>query len=108
LAHRFVTDQTFSPLEAPVFRLRYRLTSEIPLNGESVDPGELYLRINNEYLNSVQGGEYDLEIRLVPLLGYEINNRFKVESGLDYRVNSFLASKTRHSYWMTINFFVEF
>ena len=108
LAHRFVTDQTFSPLEAPVFRLRYRLTSEIPLNGESVDPGELYLRINNEYLNSVQGGEYDLEIRLVPLLGYEINNRFKVESGLDYRVNSFLVSKTRHSYWMTINFFVEF
>lgn len=107
LAHRIVTDQTISPSEEPEFRLRYRITSEIPLNGESVDPREFYLRINNEYLNSIQAREYDLEIRLVPLLGYEINDRFKIETGLDYRVNSFIHSKTRHSYWMSLNFFME-
>lgn len=107
LAHRFLCDQTFSASEEPEFRLRYRITSELPLNGESVDPGEYYLKINNEYINSLQAMEYDLEIRLIPLIGYDISERFKIETGLDYRVNSFLTNNTRHSYWMTLNFFIE-
>jgi hypothetical protein len=107
LSHRLVTDQTFSSVESPEFRLRYRISSEIPLNGESVDPGEFYVRINNEYLNSLQAATYDLEVRLVSLIGYDISDKFKVESGLDYRVNSFLLNRTRHSYWMAINFFID-
>jgi hypothetical protein len=107
LAHRLLCDQTFSASEAPEFRLRYRLTSELPLNGESVDPGEFYMKINNEYVNSIQAMKYDLEIRLVPLLGYDISKRLKIETGLDYRVNGFLKGSTRHSYWMNLNFFVE-
>lgn len=107
LAHRFLSDQTFSESEEPEFRLRYRITSELPLNGESVNPRELYLKINNEYINSLQEKTYDLEIRLVPLLGYEITDQFKIETGVDYRINSFLTDNTRHSYWMTLNFFIE-
>jgi hypothetical protein len=107
LAHRFLSDQTFSALEQPEFRLRYRITSELPLNGESVDPGEFYVKLNNEYVNSLQAGTYDLEIRLVPLLGYDLNDTLKIETGLDYRVNSFLNQATRHSYWMTLNLFIE-
>jgi hypothetical protein len=107
LAHRFLSDQTFSASDEPEFRLRYRITSELPLNGESVDPGEFYLKINNEYINSLQERAYDLEIRLVPLLGFDITDRFKIETGADYRVNSFLTNNTRHSCWMTLNFFVE-
>jgi len=107
LAHRFLSDQTFSESEEPEFRLRYRITSELPLNGESVNPREFYLKINNEYVNSLQEKTYDLEIRLVPLLGYEITEQFKIETGVDYRINSFLTDNTRHSYWMTLNFFIE-
>lgn len=107
LAHRFLSDQTFSALQKPEFRLRYRLTSELPLNGEAVDPGEFYLKVNNEYVNSLQGTDYDLEIRLVPLLGYDLTSDFKIEAGMDYRINSFLNKNTRHSYWMSFNFFVE-
>ena len=107
LAHRFLSDQTFSESEEPEFRLRYRITSEFPLNGESVNPREFYLKINNEYINSLQEKTYDLEIRLVPLLGYEITEQFKIETGVDYRINSFLTDNTRHSYWMTLNFFIE-
>lgn len=107
LAHRIMSDQTFSKIEKPEIRFRYRITSEIPLNGESVDPGEFYLKLNNEYINSFQAKEYDLEIRLIPLLGYDITDNFKIESGLDYRVNSFLNNSTRHSYWMTFNLFIE-
>lgn len=108
LAHRVMSDQTFSKTEKPEFRLRYRITSEIPLNGESVDPGEFYLKLNNEYINSIQSSEYDLEIRLVPLLGYNLSDQFKIESGLDYRVNSFLNNNTRNSYWIAFNFFIEY
>ena len=107
LAHRFLTDQTFSEKEAPVFRLRYRITAEIPLNGESVDPTEFYLKLNNEYVNSLQEEDYDLEIRLVPLLGYGISDDHKIELGLDYRVNSFVSSITQHSFWVSLNWFME-
>lgn len=107
LAHRISSDQTFSKIEKPEIRFRYRITSEIPLNGESVDPGEFYLKLNNEYVNSFQVLEYDLEIRLIPLLGYDIKDNFKIESGLDYRVNSFFNNSTRHSYWMTFNLFID-
>lgn len=107
LAHRIMSDQTFSKIEKPEFRLRYRITSEIPLNGEFVNPGEFYLKLNNEYVNSFQSTEYDLEIRLIPLLGFGISDYFKIESGLDYRVNSFLSNNPRHSYWITFNLFIE-
>ncbi|MEZ4959262.1 MAG: DUF2490 domain-containing protein [Saprospiraceae bacterium] len=107
LSHRLVTDQTFSAGEPTEYRLRYRLATEIPLNGQSADPKEFYLKISNEYLNSMESGEYDLEIRLVPLLGFAITERHKVEAGLDYRVNSFLNQNARHSFWTSLNWFIE-
>lgn len=107
LAHRLVTDQTFSKITPSEYRLRYRLSAEIPLNGQSADTKELYLKINNEYLNSLQEKEYDLEIRVVPLLGYALNQNHKIEVGLDYRINSFLFSASRQSYWANINWFIE-
>lgn len=107
LAHRFLSDQTLSKIETPQFRFRYRITSEIPLNGESVDPKEFYLKLNNEYINSFQDAAYDLEIRLVPLLGYDLADNNKIEMGLDYRVNSFLKSRSEHSFWVSLNWFIE-
>ncbi|GBF21834.1 MULTISPECIES: DUF2490 domain-containing protein [unclassified Arenibacter] len=107
LAHRLSTDQTFSPMEKPEFRLRYRIASEVALDGQSVDPREFYFKFNNEYLNSWQDYGYDLEIRLVPLLGYNLKSTNKIEMGLDYRVNSFLNNNTRHSFWVNLNWFIE-
>jgi hypothetical protein len=108
LAHRIVTDQTISPSEKPEYRARYRVSAEIPLNGKSLDTKEFYVRANNEYLNSVQNKQYDLEIRLVPLLGYVFSDKIKLEAGLDYRLNSFLAKQTEQDVWLSINFFVEY
>ncbi len=107
LAHRIVTDQTFSDSDDTEYRLRYRLATEIPLNGQSADPKEFYIKISNEYLNSLQSAEYDLEIRVVPLLGYAVTDKQKVEFGLDYRVNSFLDKNARHSFWISLNWFFE-
>lgn len=106
LAHRFSSDQTFSATQIPEFRFRYRIGFEIPLNGESVDAKEFYLKINNEFLNSIEGREYDLEIRIVPLLGYDITDNNRVEIGLDYRVNSFLErNNSTQRFWMSFNWF---
>jgi hypothetical protein len=105
--HRFVFDQTFSKSDDPQYRIRYRISTEIPLNGESVDPGEFYVKINHEYLNSFQASEYDLEVRLIPLLGFDLTKGYKIETGMDYRANSFLKDPARHSYWMCFNFFID-
>lgn len=107
LAHRFLSDQTLSQIEDPEFRLRYRVVSEIPLNGESVDPKELYLKLGNEYINSLQSSQYDLEVRFLPMIGYGVTKTFRIETGLDYRVRSFLNDSARHSFWMSINFFLD-
>lgn len=106
-AHRFVSDQTFTPHEKMEFRLRYRLTAEIPLNGESVDHNEFYLKLNVECLNRFQGDMYDLEFRFIPLLGFDLKDECKVETGLDYRINSLLINTTEQNFWWSLNFFIE-
>lgn len=105
MAHRLVTDQTFARNSTPELRLRYRISSEIPLEGQSVDVKEFYLKINNEYLNSWQGNDYDLEVRGVALLGYAISAMNDLEIGIDYRVDSFIDGNSRNRMWLSINFF---
>ncbi|MDD4761230.1 hypothetical protein A9168_02970 [Macellibacteroides sp. HH-ZS] len=105
MAHRIMTDQTFEKNENTEFRLRYRISSEIPLEGQSIDVNEFYLKINNEYLNSLQGVDYDLEVRGVVLLGYSVSALNDVEIGIDYRLDSFVSGNPRNRTWLSINFF---
>lgn len=107
LSHRFVADETFDEREVMVFRLRYRISSLFPLNGQSIDPKEFYIKINHEYLNAFQSNNYDLEIRLTPFLGYIVNDDSKLEFGLDYRINSFLENQTSNRYWLSLNWFLS-
>jgi len=106
LAQRFSTDQTFSKGEAAEFRLRYRLSFDIPLNGQEVDDREFYLKINNEYLNSLQGGTYGLEVRVVPSLGFAFNDNSKIELGIDYRLSEFLKGPAESVFWLPLTWFI--
>jgi hypothetical protein len=106
VAHRITTDQTFPPKESTEFRLRYRLSAEIPLSGLKVDVKEFYFKFNTETLNSIQGNKYDIELRIVPNLGYVINDQQKIELGLDNRFVSFIDGQTRFTSWFTINWFL--
>ena len=108
LAHRFAADQTFQKQQSGIFRLRYRLSSQIALSGLNVDPNELYFKLNNEYLNAFSSGDYDLEIRLMPFLGYVFTNDKKIEIGLDYRLNSFLNDVPSHRFWIGVNWYQSF
>ncbi|WP_394747052.1 DUF2490 domain-containing protein [Spongiimicrobium salis] len=106
LAHRIAADQTFSEITSPEYRFRYRLTAILPLSGKELDTKEWYVKINNEYLHAFQSSVYDLELRLVPFLGYVFTDSNKVEFGLDYRINSFLNGPSSHRFWWTVNWFV--
>lgn len=108
LAHRVATDQTYSSSEETTFRLRYRIATEIPLNGDTVDPTEWYIKLNHEYLQSLQNGKYDLETRLIPFFGYMLSPKHKVEVGLDYRLNNFLSGTPSHRFWTSFNWYYSF
>lgn len=105
LAHRLSADQTFQRDDYTEFRFRYRLSAELPLSGQSLDPKEFFLKLNNEYLNSFYAANYDLEIRGAAFLGYVLSPENKVELGLEYRIDSFVNSKPGSRFWIAINFY---
>ena len=107
LAHRFASDQTFGDGIAPTFRLRYRLSVEIPLTGERADVREVYLKANNEYLSSWQKKDQSLEMRWVPVLGYKLSEANKVELGIDYRLSGLFQDSRRSSFWLKVNGFIR-
>lgn len=108
LAHRFLADETFSTGKPPEFRVRYRLTGEIPLQGASLDPGEWYVKPGAELIAVLSGGEFEPEVRALPLVGYEITDNNKLEAGVDYRVSSFTGGNSRSSYWFSLNWYLRF
>ena len=107
LAHRLASDQTFVQTEPVEFRLRYRIGTEFALNGQSADAEEFYLKLNNEYLASWQGTDFDFEIRAVPVLGYKFTDRNKLELGLDMRFDSFLNEDLRRRSWGVIAWYYK-
>jgi hypothetical protein len=108
LSHRFLADQTFEKDEDTEFRFRYRLSSEIPLQGKSLDPNEFFLKFSNEYLSSFQEKNYDLEIRGAAFIGYVISPKNLIEIGIDNRLDSFLEGNTRNRMWIGLNFYTSF
>jgi hypothetical protein len=100
---RFMTDQTFSQEEKAEYRVRYRITAEVPFKGPDIDTKELYFKLNNECLNSLQDKHYDLEFRIVPLVGYEFSDASKLEWGLDYRIGHLMSDQSLSSLWLSVN-----
>ena len=106
MAHRFRMDQTKSQIDPLKYRLRYRATLELPLNGTVVDPKEWYLKINHEYLNAFQAQTHDLEVRLVPLVGYKFSEKNKLETGFDYRRSAFINNAANNDFWLSLNWYL--
>lgn len=107
LGHRISTEQTIRNNNPVQFRLRYRIGVEKALNGKDVDPEEFYLKLNNEYLFSAESRETDLELRLMPALGYAFNDNNKFELGIDYRVNKIKSGNFRNQFWLYMGWFIS-
>lgn len=103
LGHRFAFEQFYQTKKQTTFRTRYRISTEKPLNGERVDVKEFYLKVGNEYLYDFS----DLEIRLIPYLGYQASKKDKIEFGLDFRVNSFIKNQTENTLWFRTTWYIS-
>lgn len=106
MVHRLASDQTFEDGSDTEIRLRYRISMQLALSGQNVDPGEFYLKLNNEFLNAFKGDLYDLEIRWAFILGHEFNDNSKIEIGFDHRLDSFVESSSRNRSWINLNWYV--
>jgi hypothetical protein len=107
VAHRFVLDETFRQAEPVEIRCRYRLSLEKALNGMQIDPNELYVKLNNEYLGIWTPDTTDFEIRGLLALGYNAVHNTKLELGMEYRVNEFNQPRQAHQYWATVSWFIN-
>ncbi|WKN46025.1 DUF2490 domain-containing protein [Tunicatimonas pelagia] len=102
LGHRLRTDQTYHPSEATELRARYRLSFEIPLSGQSLEPGEFYLLLSDEVIYAYQGGDSEFENRLVTSLGHYFSRKAKLEAGFDYRTDRYIAEGFRTRLWFKV------
>jgi hypothetical protein len=68
-----------------VHRFRYRAGVRTPLQGERLDPGERYLLTQNEVLGSFSDNPFSGENRLSAHLGFLLQNRQRVEIGVQHR-----------------------
>ncbi|MEK9613199.1 MAG: DUF2490 domain-containing protein [Flavobacteriaceae bacterium] len=103
-AHRLATDQTMGNSVSFQFRLRYRFTAVIPLNGQIVDAKEFYLKNSTESLLSFSDGKQNFDQRLIPFIGYEFNDRQKLEFGLNYLVRA-QSERINNTFWIGINWY---
>lgn len=107
IGHRIRTSQTFSEGEDTEYRLRYRFSFELPLQGQEVDPGEFYIVASEEPVFSLQAKQKDIENRLVLLTGFYANPKHRLESGLDYRIDRFLDTGIRSRIWLRMGWRVR-
>ena len=105
LGQRFLMDQTFEAGDPIVYRFRYRLSSEIPLQGQNSDAREFYLKANNEYLGIFEKESGVLEIRLVPILGFKLKDRNKIETGIDFRLKDIGSGAFNTQGWLYLGWY---
>ncbi|MCB9297768.1 MAG: DUF2490 domain-containing protein [Lewinellaceae bacterium] len=68
-------------------RWRLRPSLDFPLQGERLDPRETYLNAQIEWLTNIfeESPLYYRETRLYAGLGWQINEHYKLENGLEWR-----------------------
>lgn len=101
LAHRLRLEQrifdTFS-----VLRPRYRFAIDLPLNGNTLDVGEAYFVGSTEALVSVSKEHTPLlDQRFTSLFGWLVSKNVKLQSGLEYRWESFNTKANNFLFFAT-------
>lgn len=104
--HRVRLDQTYFFDSTARLRFRYRLSTEIPLAGRTLDPNELYFLTSEELLVSYQKRKFGLENRFNLSLGYYSENKNKLQFGIDYR-STFLQERNNHNIWIKVAYFIS-
>ncbi len=105
IGHRLRSDQNYSRARKPEVRFRYRSAFQFPLQGQQLDAGEYYLSISDELVWSYRSPNADLENRVVAKLGLYINDKNKIEWGLEWRLEELFLNKVNHQIWLGLSWY---
>lgn len=105
IANRVRLEQRIRP-DDYVNRLRYRFGFDSPLNGEQLDPGEAYIILSNEFLWTFNSVSQSSENRLYAGIGWFFNRKYKVESGIQYRLAR-VNENFENVIWLTNAFYIN-
>ncbi len=106
LGHRFRSEQRFRS-SGTVYRFRYRLALDSPLDGEILDVGEPYIVGTYETLLSTAPkirAMYDQRLELN--IGWLLQSGLKIEGGLEYRMED-ITRTTGHLLFLTSSLIVS-
>ena len=103
-ANRLRLEQRFQD-KGYVSRWRYRISFDVPLNGEQLNPGEKYLVASNEWLFSFASQRRDHQNRFYVGVGWYSQARRKIETGLQYRLGGIGTGTAEHVLWFTTAFY---
>ena len=107
LGHRLRLGQTFYASSATKYRLRYRFSSDFPMQGAAIDPGEFFFVVSNEVLFESQDRQEDIENRFVAGIGHYFNSKQAMEIGLDYRTDKYIEGNLAHELWLVLGWSVS-
>lgn len=107
LSHQLIMDQTFFQDDTPFYRWRYRLGLVVPLGKIKSHTSDWYFKFTNEYSFWIRLNKPAMEIRLIPMIGKQINTHNKLEWGMDYRAFGLVNGSTDHRYWLTVSWHVS-
>lgn len=107
IGHRIRSDQTFSEDRKPEVRFRYRASFQIPLQGRQLDAGEYYLSLSDELVWSYRSPNADLENRINTGLGLYVNDKNKIETGIEWRAEEFFLEQVRHQLWLVFSWYIR-
>ncbi|PHR97244.1 MAG: hypothetical protein COA80_07925 [Leeuwenhoekiella sp.] len=101
LGHRLRVEQRFYENET-VYRARYRLNLDFPLQGLRLDDGEFYTAIGLETLYSISALEKpDLNQRLTLTLGNQISGTLKLQIAAEYRKEDLTLDQENRVFFYT-------
>ena len=85
ILNRFRADQRITD-PFTVFRFRYMISTDFPINGTKLDANELYIVISTESLLSIGSKIQPLwDQRLTSGLGYQLTEKMKLQGTLEFR-----------------------
>ena len=83
---RFQRNRTSTTAREKI-RLRYRISGDVPLQGERLDVGELYLNssIEGVWDDAFRASSHRREIRTYLGIGFQLRQNFRLEGAMDFR-----------------------
>ncbi len=107
VSHRILLDESFVSGRDPLIRLRYRLSTDLPLNGTQIDNNEWYLKSTIELLQRYRSSTYRMDLRGGLYIGRKLTNSNKIELGIDYRHEGVAKSNAENIYWLAMSLYTQ-